>query len=181
MLSGNGPEDKGAAKERLPPSVTGRAKTPRTAFRGSILTLQKCMPSANEGCGMLTVYRLSEKGLEEATAGETAVPPDAAWVDLRQPTIDEDRAVEKFIGAALPSREETEEIEFSSRFYAEDGAVFMTASLLTGIEVGKPALAPFTVVVTGDRIATVRHDDLRAVRQFVTRAAKPGKVSPTAR
>jgi hypothetical protein len=116
MLSGNGPEDKGAAKERLPPSVTGRAKTPRTAFRGSILTLQKCMPSANEGCGMLTVYRLSEKGLEEATAGETAVPPDAAWVDLRQPTIDEDRAVEKSIGAALPSREETEEIEFSSRF-----------------------------------------------------------------
>ncbi|HEY5081672.1 MAG TPA: magnesium transporter CorA family protein [Bauldia sp.] len=123
---------------------------------------------------MLTAYRLGEKGLEEAAAGDTTVPPDATWVDLRQPTIDEDKAAEKFIGAALPSREETEEIEFSSRFYAEDGAVFMTASLLTGIEVGKAALTPFTVVVAGDRIATVRYDDLRAVRQFVTRAAKPG-------
>ncbi|MEJ0097262.1 MAG: magnesium transporter CorA family protein [Bauldia sp.] len=123
---------------------------------------------------MLTSYRLNDKGLEEAPAAEGLAPPDATWVDLRQPTMEEDASAEKFLGATLPSREETEEIEFSSRFYAEDGAVFMTASLLTGVDIGKAALTPFTVVVAGDRIATVRYDDLRAVRQFIARAIKPG-------
>jgi len=124
---------------------------------------------------MLTAYRLGEKGLEEVAIGTPVdLPPETAWVDLRQPTVDEDRIAELFLGASIPSREETEEIEFSSRFYAEDGAVFMTASLLTGIDMGKATLAPFTVVVAGDRVATVRYDDLRAVRQFVGRATKPG-------
>ena len=123
---------------------------------------------------MLTAYRVSEKGLEEAANGVAEVPADVAWVDLVQPTVEEDAAAETFLHASLPSREETEEIEFSSRFYSEDGAVFMTASLLTGVDRGKANLAPFTIVVAGDRIATVRYDDLRAVRQFIGRAAKPG-------
>ena len=77
-------------------------------------------------------------------------------------------------GASLPTREETQEIEFSSRFYSEDGAVYMTASLLTGVDVGVPILSPFTIVVAGDRLATLRYDDLRAFRQFLARAMKPG-------
>jgi magnesium transporter len=129
---------------------------------------------------MLTAYRLNEKGLEEIVAGDpSTLPPETAWVDLHQPTMEEDRIAERFLAAQIPSREETEEIEFSSRFYAEDGAVFMTASLLTGVDLGKPALAPFTVVVAGDRIATVRYDDLRAIRQFINRAAKPGSTCTT--
>ena len=124
---------------------------------------------------MLTAYRLGERGLEEAAAGALAeVPTNAAWVDLNQPSPDEDRLAERFLRVTIPSREETEEIEFSSRFYSEDGGVFMTASLLTGVDMGKPTLTPFTIIVTDERIATIRYDDLRAVRQFVSRASKPG-------
>jgi len=102
------------------------------------------------------------------------VPADAAWVDVFQPTQEEDRATEAFLGASLPTREETQEIEFSSRFYTEDGGVYMTAPLLTGIDIGKPVLTPFTIVVSRDRIATLRYEDLRAFRQFLARAMKPG-------
>jgi magnesium transporter len=122
---------------------------------------------------MLTAYKVSERGLEELAPADP-VPAEAAWLDLVQPNPDEDRAAERFLAATLPSREETEEIEFSSRFYAEDGAVFLTASLLTGVERHEPTLSPLTIVVAGDRIATVRYDDLRAMRQFVVRANKPG-------
>ena len=87
---------------------------------------------------------------------------------------EEDRATEAFLGASLPTREETQEIEFSSRFYTEDGAVYMTASLLTGIDIAKPILTPFTIVVAGDRVVTLRYEDLRAFRQFLSRASKPG-------
>ena len=50
----------------------------------------------------------------------------------------------------------------------------MTASLLTGIDIAKPILTPFTIVVAGDRVVTLRYEDLRAFRQFLSRASKPG-------
>ena len=124
---------------------------------------------------MLSFYGLSEKGLETLSAAESGeVPPQAGWVDLFQPTPEEDHAVERFLGASVPTREEAQEIEFSSRFYSEDGATFMTATVLIGVDSGQPALAPFTIALTGERIVTLRYDDLRALRHFLTRAAKPG-------
>ena len=124
---------------------------------------------------MLFAYRIGERGLEEVAVEPGAGPPaDAVWVDLHQPTPVEDRLTESFLGASIPTREESEEIEYSSRFYTEDDAVFMTASVLTGVEVGTPTLASFTVAVADGKIATVRYDELRALRQFVSRAQKPG-------
>jgi magnesium transporter len=129
---------------------------------------------------MLVAYRLTENGPEVLPSGEDgAVPAGTAWVDLFQPTPAEDRTTEAFLGASLPTREETQEIEFSSRFYAEDGAVYMTVSVVAGIDVGKPMLTPFTMVVSGDRIATLRYADLRAFRQFLQRATKAGSGTTT--
>lgn len=123
---------------------------------------------------MLTAYRLSQKNLEPlAAADNSGVPAGALWVDLLDPTPAEDAAAEAFLGASLPTREEIEEIEFSSRFYTEDGAVFMTAILVTGVDKGLPILSPMTIVVAGERIVTLRYEDFRAVRQFLSLAGKP--------
>jgi magnesium transporter len=122
---------------------------------------------------MIVAYGLSDKGLEPLSGVEgNGVPPGAAWIDLFQPSPAEDRAAEAFLGASLPTREETQEIEFSSRFYAEDGAVYMTISLLTGVDDRKPVLTPFTIVIAGDRIATLRYEELRAFKQFLARATR---------
>jgi magnesium transporter len=102
------------------------------------------------------------------------MPEGAAWIDLYQPTPAEVRTAETYLGASLPTQEETQEIEFSSRFYAEDGATFMTATLLTGIDQGKPVLTPFTFIVAGNRIATLRYEEFRAFRQFLARSARSG-------
>jgi magnesium transporter len=124
---------------------------------------------------MLVAYRLSESGPEQLPAAiDGSVPVEAAWVDVLQPSAEEDKATEAFLGSSLPTREETQEIEFSSRFYTENGAVYMTASLLTGIDIAKPVLTPFTIVIAGDHIATLRYEDLRAFRQFLSRATKAG-------
>jgi magnesium transporter len=129
---------------------------------------------------MLVAYRFGEKGLEEGAGGDAAPGPDAAWIDLLGPTSTEEQAAETFIGADVPSREETQEIEFSSRFYSDSGAVFMTASVLTGVHRGEPVLVPFTLVVADERIVTIRYDDLTPLKQFVTRAVKPGSGCTTA-
>jgi magnesium transporter len=123
---------------------------------------------------MLSAYKITERGFEprqlESGGG---VPLDVTWVDLSQPTPAEDRTTEVFLGASIPTREESQEIEYSSRFYSEDNAVFMTASLLTGVDRGEPRLMPFTIIIAGDRMATVRYADFHAMSQFMARAGKP--------
>ncbi|SDB48523.1 magnesium transporter CorA family protein [Bauldia litoralis] len=125
---------------------------------------------------MLDAYTLSPGGPKRLDLTDGGpVPEETRWVDLVHPTPSEDAATEVFLSASLPTREEASEIEFSSRFYSEDGAVFMTATVLTGVDKGEASLVPLTIVVTGDqRIATLRYDDLRALHQFLARASKPG-------
>lgn len=124
---------------------------------------------------MIAAYGLAENGPDTLALGDSGgIPAGTSWIDVLQPTPAEDKAVEAFLGASLPTREETQEIEFSSRFYAEDGAVYMTASLLTGIDIGQPQLVPLTFIVAGDKLATLRYNDLRAMRAFLARAGKAG-------
>ncbi|MEQ8695552.1 MAG: magnesium transporter, partial [Bauldia litoralis] len=101
---------------------------------------------------MLDAYTLSPGGPKRLDLTDGGpVPEDTRWVDLVHPTPSEDAATEVFLSASLPTREEASEIEFSSRFYSEDGAVFMTATVLTGVDKGEASLVPLTIVVTGDQ------------------------------
>lgn len=127
---------------------------------------------------MLAAYKLSPMGPVEIDA-RAGIPPEADWIDLTSPTPEEDKAAEAFLGASLPTREETLEIEFSSRFYVEEGAVFMTATLLTGVDIGKPILVPFTMVIAGERMVTLHYEDLRAIKLFMARAGKPENACQT--
>lgn len=120
---------------------------------------------------MLTAYVISAAGPEPLPEGGSL---DAAhWLDLHAPTQAEEHAAEAFLGALVPTREETQEIEFSSRFYVENGIVFMTASVLAGLDAGHPVLTPFTFAVGEQKIVTLRYDDMKAFRQFLSVAPKP--------
>ena len=44
------------------------------------------------------------------------------WADLFKPTKEEEATIEDWIGVDIPTREEMEEIEISSRLYSENGA-----------------------------------------------------------
>ena len=48
-------------------------------------------------------------------------PTASVWIDLLNPTKEEDLQVEKALGIAVPTREEMAEIEASSRLYQEGG------------------------------------------------------------
>ncbi len=61
--------------------------------------------------------------------GPGASAANAVWIDLMEPTREEEAAVERLIGVEIPTREEMEEIEISSRLYSENGAHVMTATL----------------------------------------------------
>ena len=80
---------------------------------------------------MLWVYVPRGTSLERIpVTSDAEVPESAVWFDLVNPTPAEDKMVERLLGIAVPTREEMQEIEVSSRLYVENGARYMTATLM---------------------------------------------------
>ncbi len=80
---------------------------------------------------MLSVYVPHGTTLERIAVEPGSPPPDnAVWIDMVTPTVQEDKLVEQMLGIAVPTREEMQEIEVSSRLYVENGARYMTATLM---------------------------------------------------
>ncbi len=99
------------------------------------------------------------------------------WLDLLNPTPEEDACVERALGISLPSREEMQEIEMSARLYNEGGAEFMTITAIAKLDSDEPVTTPITFVLKGANLATVRFAEPRAFRSVVARAQRPNAVA----
>ncbi len=97
---------------------------------------------------------------------------EPVWIDLVEPTPDEERAVETALGIEVPTREEMEEIEVSSRLYYEGDTAFMTAILPSNTDGDEPILAPVSFVLTDRQLVTIRYHEPRAFSTLPLRAAK---------
>ncbi len=98
---------------------------------------------------------LERRPIEEADA----IPEGAVWFDLITPTVGEDKLVERTLGIAVPTREEMQEIEISSRLYTENGARYMTATLMCQSDTATPKTTPVTFILAGHKLVTVRYDE----------------------
>ena len=83
----------------------------------------------------------------------------ASWIDLLEPSREEEEMVERLIGTNVPTRAEMLEIEPSSRLYETKGAAFMTMSVLYGVHGHKPATDPISFILTDKQLITVRYVD----------------------
>src|SRR5438105_14012376 len=108
---------------------------------------------------MFSVYVPSETPLRKAQVTDpTALPEAAVWIDLVKPTAAEDHAVERLAGIAIPTREDMQEIEISSRLYIENSARYMTATLMCHSDTDMPRTTPVTFILGDHRLVTVRYD-----------------------
>jgi magnesium transporter len=92
---------------------------------------------------------------------ESEIPETAVWFDLVNPSLAEDKVVERILGIAVPTREEMQEIEVTSRLYVENGARYMTATLMCQSDTATPKTTPVTFILAGHRLVTVRYEDPR--------------------
>jgi magnesium transporter len=122
---------------------------------------------------MLTMYDAADGALIKRQ-GIGEMGGGTVWVDLLNPSKDEDALVEKGLGIAVPTREEMAEIEASSRLYQEGGAHYMTALVLHQPDIPNepPIATPITFVLSGTRLVTVRYAEPRAIQIFISRAQK---------
>jgi magnesium transporter len=111
---------------------------------------------------MLSIYVPRGNTLERQVVESTGEIPDGAvWLDLVTPTMPEDKLVEKALGIAVPTREEMQEIEVTSRLYVENGGRYMTATLMCQSETDAPKTTAVTFILAGHRLITVRYDEPR--------------------
>ena len=127
---------------------------------------------------MFSVFVPSDASLKKVPGADpAALPENAVWIDLLNPTMEEDRSVERLAGIAVPTREDMQEIEISSRLYIENGARYMTATLMCQSDTDMPKTTPVTFILAGHRLVTVRYDEPKPfalVEHKLARSCMPG-------
>ncbi|HEX7082324.1 MAG TPA: magnesium transporter CorA family protein [Gammaproteobacteria bacterium] len=120
---------------------------------------------------MISTFEVVRGRLEPAKGGMKQLD-GVVWIDLVRPTEEEERALERALGIEIPTRDEMQEIELSSRLYRADRALYMTATLPAQADSDDPELAPVTFVLARERLITVRYHDPSAFRTFAQSASK---------
>lgn len=101
---------------------------------------------------------LSQSETEFASIGKENV----LWIDLLQPTGEQKRAVESYLGIEIQSRAEAEEIESSSRFFEEGSAIFANTNFLSPAD-DEMLKDPVSFILTGNILTTIRENSLRSL------------------
>ena len=102
---------------------------------------------------MLTLHTQDGK----ATPDGDDLPAATVWIDLHNPTRDEELRLESQLGVLIPTQADMEEIETSSRLYVENNAAYMTAQVAFYGGQSLLQAEPVTFVLTGRRLVTVRY------------------------
>jgi magnesium transporter len=87
------------------------------------------------------------------------LPENLVFLDLLNPSRPEELEAEQWLEYQLPTREEMQEIEESSRLYSEKGALYMTAWVPVGLDTPDPDTTSITFVVSPETLTTVRYAD----------------------
>src|SRR3954470_18307432 len=129
---------------------------------------------------MLAAYVPNGNSLErrDIVSGEE-IPENAVWLDLVNPAPGEDKVVERLVGIAVPTREEMQEIEVSSRLYVEHHARYMTATLMCNSDTATPKTTAVTFILSGHRLVTVRYDEPRPFMIVGNKLARNCPPAPT--
>ena len=89
----------------------------------------------------------------------SALPEGAIWIDLFEPTREEEALAETLVGTNISTREELSEIEPSSRFYQKRGITYLNMLVLYGVVDGHPGSDPIGFILSDKHLVTVRYID----------------------
>ncbi len=90
---------------------------------------------------------------------------DILWIDMMQPTIKEQRAVESFIEISLQTRQQVEEIESTSKYSENENAIISNSNFF--IPTGDSFLVePMSFIISNEGVlVSVRNTESRTFRE----------------
>ena len=125
---------------------------------------------------MIRVYQRTNQVLEPLPFPEDGVlPPRTVWIDMLEPSPEEERRVEHALEIDAPTREEMQEIELSNRLYREGAAIYLTANVINASDTDGAETTAVTFIRTSRALVTLRYADPLSFRSFSIRAMRqPG-------
>lgn len=87
------------------------------------------------------------------------------WIDMLLPTIDEIRAVEKMFDMHFPTKQESEEIELSSRYWEENNRIEINSYFLIN-DSKSPFNETVSFILQGNLLISVRYKKLESFNTF---------------
>jgi magnesium transporter len=120
---------------------------------------------------MLSAFVLRPQGLVRAEAPlDATLLQEALWFDLLNAAPEEEKFIEENLRIDVPTREEMREIEASNRFYEENGALFLTATLVTKLDTDLPESTQVTFILANGKLVTNRYTDPLPFRRYIAYA-----------
>lgn len=122
---------------------------------------------------MITVYLNQENLITEIkTIDDPNLLRDAVWIDLLNPSSEEEKLIETTLGIEIPTRKEMQEIEFSSRLYKEKDSLFMTVTMIAKSDSPQPKSDAVTLILAVNKLITVRYIEPYAFALFISHLKK---------
>src|SRR3954452_15605059 len=122
---------------------------------------------------MLSVYtRQAGRIHNQMESADSKTLADAVWIDMVEPTKEEEKAVEAVLGIEVPTPEEMRGLESSSQMYREGDATFMTIRVVSSAATQSPRVVATTFILTAARLVTLRYGQPSPFRVFAERLAK---------
>jgi magnesium transporter len=118
---------------------------------------------------MIQVLPPGENSLKPVDWGDlpsaTTLLNQAIWIDLFNPSNEEEEFTESILKLNIPTREEMHEIEESSRLFEEDGALYLSCWMLS-YDSAIPLNTSVSFVITPKHFISLRYSDHHAFRIF---------------
>jgi magnesium transporter len=122
---------------------------------------------------MISIYTRAEGVVSASTLLEQGtLPENTVWIDLNEPSAEEERGVERALEIEMPTHEEMREIEVSSRLYQEGAAIYMTATILAKSDTPQPEATVVTFILVGEVLVTLRYAEPAPFRTFTSRCQR---------
>lgn len=123
---------------------------------------------------MITAYFQHEHYIQSAeiTTGNAHLIAEALWIDMLDPTKEEEDMIEQALKLNIPTKREMQEIEPSDRLYKEDNDIFMTATMLAKSDSPEPKTDAVSFILTNGKLITIRYSELHSFSLFATRLKK---------
>lgn len=137
----------------------------RWSGKSACLTLPTRVPGSIQGRQMVKIFYRSgaEIVFSQSETELTAISREnVIWIDMLQPTGEQKRLVEQYLGTEIQSRAEAEEIESSSRYSEENGAIFANTNFLSPADDEMLMDAVSFILVKGI-LTTIREIPLRSL------------------
>ncbi|VTZ50611.1 Magnesium transporter CorA [Methylocella tundrae] len=111
---------------------------------------------------MLSFHSTTAKGEIKVGLDAAALPIEVNWIDAFRPDEKEIAFLERILNIKVPTIEQLQEIETSSRLYRDKDHLFMSMPAIVRLANGAAQTSPLGFVLAKDYVLTIRYKQIKA-------------------